>query len=84
MRITVALSLFCLSGAILSDAEAADGKRLVTVDDGERIRYPGSPQLSPSGELIAFSEDGTIDVVSEKRPEPRALTAESKSDQNTT
>lgn len=78
-RITIALSLLFLSGAFTGDALSAAEKRLVEVDDGERIRYPGSPQLSPSGELIAFSEDGTIYAVSERRPEPRALTAESNS-----
>ena len=72
-------NLLFLSGAFTGDTLSAAGKGLVEVDDGERIRYPGSPQLSPSGELIAFSEDGTIYVASERRPEPRALTAESNS-----
>jgi len=83
-RIIIALSLILLTGVFLNDAQPADEKRLVSVTDGERIRYPGSPQLSPSGDLIVFSEDGTLYVVSEKRPEPRALTAGSNSAWNPT
>jgi dipeptidyl aminopeptidase/acylaminoacyl peptidase len=73
-----------LSGVAAHHSLAADEKRLPEVDDGAKIRYPGTPQLSPSGDLIAFSEDGTLYVVSENRPEPRALTTESSSAWNPT
>ncbi len=68
--------LFCVA---TSDLLAAEQKRLPNIEDRENIRYPGSPQISPDGKQIAFSEDGTIYVIAENAPEPRALTTSSHS-----
>ena len=60
-------------------AVRAQETRLPVVEDQDRIRYPGRPAISPDGQFIAFSEDGTIYVVSEDAPTPRALTSDASS-----
>jgi len=73
------LIFLLLSGVLADSTLAATDKRLPTLEDREDIRTPGAPQISPSGNLIAFSEDGTIYIASEKRSEPNAMTTSSSS-----
>jgi len=73
------LIFLLLSGVLADSTLAATDKRLPTLEDRENIRTPGAPQISPSGNLIAFSEDGTIYIASEKRSEPNAMTTSSSS-----
>ena len=73
------LIFLLLSGVLADSTLAATDKRLPTLEDWESIRTPGAPQISPSGKLIAFSEDGTIYIASEKRSEPNAMTTSSSS-----
>jgi len=75
MKNKIRLSSWCfLAFVSLCLPAIADEKRLLSVDDQERIRYPGAPRVSPDGEQIAFSEDGTIYVVSAASPTPRPVT----------
>ena len=64
-----------LFAVLTSTVLLANEPRLPAVEDRERIRAPGNPAISPSGDLIAFSEDGTIYVVSADDSSPRALTS---------
>jgi dipeptidyl aminopeptidase/acylaminoacyl peptidase len=73
------LIFLLLSGVFADSTLAAADKRLPTLEDRESIRTPGVPKISPSGKLIAFSEDGTIYMASQDRGEPKALTTSSSS-----
>lgn len=65
--------------AAAADGDLPDGLRLVDIGDSEKIRYPGPPQISPDGNHIAYSEDGTIYIVSAANKNPRAITTSSSS-----
>src|SRR5690348_5888586 len=48
--------------------------RPVTLDDMNKVKWPGSPQLSADGKQVAYEADGRIYVVATSGGEPRAVT----------
>src|SRR5215510_7877496 len=56
-------------------AEPQPAPRHVTLDDMNRIKWPGDPQLSPDGRQIAYEVDGQLYVVATNGGEPRAVTS---------
>src|SRR5262245_4071754 len=56
-------------------AEPEPAPRHVTLDDMNRIKWPGDPQLSPDGRQVAYEVDGQLYVVATSGGEPRAVTS---------
>ena len=73
------LGLVVVSPAIGADNDPTAGPRPLELSDSESIRVPGQPRISPDGKQIAYSEDGTIYVVSAGNGGPRAITTSSSS-----
>lgn len=49
--------------------------RAVTLDDIDKIKWPGAPKLSPDGRQVAYELDGQIFVVPSTGGTPRAVTS---------
>jgi dipeptidyl aminopeptidase/acylaminoacyl peptidase len=69
--------LFMNATLALADesAEATASRRLVTLDDMNKIKWPGEPRLSADGTQVAYELDGQIYVVATSGGEPRAVTS---------
>jgi dipeptidyl aminopeptidase/acylaminoacyl peptidase len=79
---SLALAMLFLTAArcvVAAEDEPAPGLRPLVLEDSARIRFPGQPVISPDGKKIAYSEDGTIFVVSATGKEPRAISTSSSS-----
>jgi dipeptidyl aminopeptidase/acylaminoacyl peptidase len=70
-------SLFLIvSLAVAKDASQATATlRPVTLDDMNKVKWPGELQLSADGKQVAFELDGQIYVVATSGGEPRAVTS---------
>lgn len=56
-------------------AEATAPRRSVTLDDMNKTKWPGAPQISADGKQVAYEVDGQIYVVATGGGEPRAVTS---------
>lgn len=70
------LLLLALAGLLLPIVANADEGRLPVVNDSEKLRHPGAPQISPAGDRVAFSVEDSIYVVSGDGNGPRRVTAD--------
>ena len=77
--VMILLGSIVASPTIAAEHESAAGLRPLELADGERIRSPGRPRISPDGKQIAYSEDGTIYVVSATQNKPRTISTSSSS-----
>lgn len=77
--LSLLLGLLLVGPSTAADGDLPDGMRPVEIGDGQRIRNPGPPKISPDGKQIAYAEDGTIYVVSAANKIPRAITGASSS-----
>jgi len=70
-------SLFLVvSLAVAKEAsQATVTPRPVTLDDMNKVKWPGAPQLSVDGKHVAYEVDGQIYVVATSGGEPRAVTS---------
>lgn len=59
--------------------DSTGGLRPLELADSEKLRTPGRPKISPDGKQIAYSENGTIYVISAANEGPRAITTSSSS-----
>ena len=69
-RIILIMVSTCLAAAVF-----AAEKRPVTLDDGERIKSPRSPVVSPDGRSVVFVLEGEIHIASPSTDAPRLLTS---------
>ncbi len=77
----ICLLLLCVyTGPALADAEpAVEAKRALTLADYGRTQFPGTPQISPDGQQIAFELNYTVFVTAVGDTLPRPISSSSAS-----
>ena len=68
------LLLLILASPALAQEGDSNG-RLLGLEDYDDIHSPAAPRISPDGELIAYTLDGQVFVVSTPDSEPRAVSS---------
>jgi dipeptidyl aminopeptidase/acylaminoacyl peptidase len=64
-----------VAGAAEPAPPAAAAPRPVTLDDMNKIKWPGNPRVSPDGRQVAYEVDGQVHVVATGGGTPRAISS---------